>query len=153
MTSPTSHGIACGAYRTPPRMVRTRENVATASASHCAGPLLAVVSDRDGRQLKHQVRKDGAGDTAEALDDDIRDHVAPDAFAEGKDERHGRVEMGDRYGRKDRDEHDEDGAGRDSIAEKRDGLITAASRSAMMPEPTTVATRIAVPSPSARSRR
>jgi hypothetical protein len=64
-------------------------------------------------------------DAAEALDDDVRDHVAPDPFAEGKDKRDGRVEMGSGNGREDRDEHDEDGAGRDGVAEKRDGLIAA----------------------------
>src|SRR5262245_18936120 len=40
---PTSHGIAEGTYRSPPRIARTSVNVATASASHCDGPLRTVV--------------------------------------------------------------------------------------------------------------
>src|ERR1700730_7258364 len=32
IVSPTSHGIACGAYRTPPRIARTRVQVAEACA-------------------------------------------------------------------------------------------------------------------------
>src|SRR5208282_4652261 len=34
ITSPTSHGTACGAERSPPRIVRIRVKVATASLSH-----------------------------------------------------------------------------------------------------------------------
>ncbi len=43
MTNPTSQGTDCGENRKPPRIVSTRLKVATASASHCDGPLLAVV--------------------------------------------------------------------------------------------------------------
>ena len=48
MVRPTSQGTACGAYRMPPRIARTRVNVATASASHCDGPLRVVVPIANG---------------------------------------------------------------------------------------------------------
>jgi len=41
MVRPTSHGIACGAKRNPPR-------IATASASHWDGPLRTVVPIANG---------------------------------------------------------------------------------------------------------
>jgi hypothetical protein len=40
---PTNQGTACGAYRTPPRIVTTSVKVATNSPSHCPAPLRAVV--------------------------------------------------------------------------------------------------------------
>jgi hypothetical protein len=49
MVSPTSHGTACGACLTPPRIASKSVNVATASANNCAAPRRAVVPTARGQ--------------------------------------------------------------------------------------------------------
>ena len=53
----------------------------------------------------------------------------------------------------DQDQHDQDRAGRYRVAQKRERDVPPASFWAMMPEPTTAASRNAVPSHSAKMRR
>jgi hypothetical protein len=48
MVRPTSHGIARGAKRNPPRIAAMSVKVATASASHWDSPLRTVVPIANG---------------------------------------------------------------------------------------------------------
>ncbi len=48
MYKPTSQGTAAGRNRSPARIVATKPNVATTSANHCAGPLRAVSASCSG---------------------------------------------------------------------------------------------------------
>ena len=87
------------------------------------------------------MRHDGSRDAADALDDNIGQYLAPRHFAAcRKHKRHRRIEMRAGNGAENGDDHNEDCAGRDGVSEQRDRLITARRRSAMIPEPTTVAT-------------
>jgi hypothetical protein len=82
--------------------------------------------DHQRGEVEHQVRNDRPGDAAKALENDVRQHVAPRQFAARcKHEADRRVEMRARDRSEDGDEHDKDRARRDGIAEQRDSLITA----------------------------
>ena len=61
--------------------------------------------------------------------------------------------MGARHRTKRQDERDERSASGDRVCEERDGDVAPARRSAMMPEPTTAASSMAVPSASATQAR
>ena len=113
----------------------------------------ARCAESERSQVEHQMGDDGAGDTAGELCQDIGQRLAPGQSPVRQSQRHRRVEVGagDRpeYG----DEDDQDRARRYRVAQQCNAALPPASRSAMMPEPTTVATRIAVPSSSATRRR
>ena len=63
----------------------------------------------------------------------------------GENQRNGRIEMGAGNRAKDQDQHDQHRAGRDGISQKAMAWLPPDSRSAMMPEPTTVASSKTVP--------
>jgi len=68
-------------------------NVATASASHCEGPLRIVVQSR-GPQIEHQLSNRGARNPADALDDYIGQNLAPgDLPARGEHQSDRWIEM------------------------------------------------------------
>ena len=104
--------------RRPARMVTTRPKVATASASHWPVPVRAVCD----------TSKSGSSNIACASSDPAMPPATcaarrqrgarRDLAAQRKDQRHGRIEMraGDRP--EDRDQHDEDRAGRQRVAEQ-----------------------------------
>ncbi len=102
----------------PARIVTTRPKVATHSANHCAPPVRAF-SEKSMSGSEHQVGDNRAHDASGHLDKRIERRVARAHVAlEGKDERHRRVEMRPRNGAENRDEHDEDGAGRQGVADE-----------------------------------
>ena len=79
--------------------------------------------------------------------------VPLDLTPQQEGDRDKRIEMRAGYRTHSADQHDENGPGCRRIAEQRERCIAPESRSPMMPEPTMVASRSAVPSPSAVSRR
>src|SRR5262249_35959637 len=80
----------------------------------------------DGGEGEHRVRHDSAEPAAGTLDQHVGKHVLPGKRApRGEDERHSRVEMCARQRSEHGYEHDEDGAGRDGVAQEGDRSVPA----------------------------
>jgi hypothetical protein len=104
-------------------------------------------------QPQHEMRREGSDNAA----NDLREHVKarflrPEIALESKDEADGRIEI--RAGNRPQncDQHHENRARRQCVA-KEARVPSFVNVSAMMPDPTTVATRNPVPSASAAIRR
>ena len=140
----------------PPRIVATRPKVATASANHWPAPLRATVADAcQNGSVEHQRARAQTPRTRRRPARPRRRRASRhgELAAQREDEAHRRIEVRARNRPEHRDQHDQDRAGRDRVAEQRDGDVPAGQRSAMMPEPTTVASRRPVPSAFGASRR
>ena len=127
MVSPTSHGTAAGACCTPPRIASTSVKVATASASHCDGAAACGRADRERGEIEHQMREHRAGDAAGALHRDVgqRPRATANSPRAANTRRHRRIEVRAGHRPEDRDQHHEDRAGRDRVAEQRERRISA----------------------------
>ena len=103
-------------------MVATRPKAATPSANHCAPPVRIFSETSNSGSSNIACAIDGAGDAADDLRDDVtQPHRATSVRAfKRKDQRYRGIEMraGDRP--ENGDEHDEDRAGRQCIAEQRE---------------------------------
>ena len=103
----------------PARIVATRPKVATHSANHCAPPVRAFCESSISGSANIRCAIDRAGDAAGHLSDDIERRVARGEVAfEREDQRHRRVEMRAGNRAEDRDEHDQNRAGRQRVAEQ-----------------------------------
>ena len=106
------------------------------------------------RQLEHHVRGQDAGDAAR----DLRRRHRPAASRHGSSPRsanaplHRRIEMRAGHRAEYQDQDRQHRAGRDRIAQQRNCAVAARQPAAMMPEPTTAASRKAVPSELGRTR-
>ena len=93
------------------------------------------------------------GDPAEHLCADIDGRDARWQFAAQREsDADSRIEMRAGYRAERENEHGQDRAGRKGVAKKRQRAVTPASFAAMIPEPTTPASRNAVPKHSATPR-
>ena len=74
--------------------------------------------DRERGQIEHEVRRRCADDAAKALHEDVGKQLFPrECTPQSEDERHRSVEMRAGNRRENRDQHDENGAGRNGIAQ------------------------------------
>ena len=90
-------------------------------AEPLAGPGSDDGAGLDRREVEHQVGDDDAEDRAGKLGDNIGGGVPPaDLAAQGEGEGDRRIEMGARDRPQHQDQDDENGAGRQGIAEERD---------------------------------
>ena len=106
-------------------MVATSPKVATPSASHCPGAGSCLGGRLDDVQIEHEVRQRDAGQARDHLDDDVGRRTAWSDLApqqEGQRDRRVEVGAGDRpeHG----DQHGEDGAGGQRVADQRDGVVS-----------------------------
>ena len=111
--------------RTVPRMVRISPKVAIASPVHWPRPVRGFHRQLQRRQVEHQVRRPGAEDAERKLRDDVGRGIRPSKFpprCRDEADRRVHVRAGDRpeHG----DQHEQDRARRERIAEQRDGIVS-----------------------------
>ena len=139
-----------------PRSSPISPKVATNSDSHCAGPSRSFARHLDDRHREHRVRRPHAGDARRRSAP--RRRAAPCAGAisraQREEERHRRIEMrAARSARRCEISTTSAAPVASVFASSAMATFPPARRSPMMPEPTTAASRNAVPSASAASRR
>ena len=108
-------------------MVETRPNAATHSENHCEGPARSLVEICSRLLFEHQMGSQDTDHRTKHLHDDVADcfgardsslRAANTAVTAGLK---CAPEMGPSIG----DQHEQDGAGRDGIAEQRNGDVSA----------------------------
>ena len=83
-------------------------------------------ADRERGEIEHHLRNRRAADAGKALHDDVGRDLAPGEFAAaGKNQGDGGIEMGARERSENGDQHDQDRAGGNGVAEKRDRHVPA----------------------------
>ena len=98
------------------------------------------------RQTEHPVGERRAEQRAGDLRDDVGGHGGPrDAALPRVGERHGGIEVRARHRAEREDQRDERAAGRERVRKQRRPTLPPHKRCAMIPEPTTAASKNAVP--------